>query len=143
MPNTIYYAAQATLLAGGLNLLTDTLKVLLLDETYTPDPASHETLDDINGEVSGAGYTSGGQSLTGRDILRDDLSGRAALHAENPTWPAADFSARAALLYRLGANPADSPLLAYYDFGRLITPDGGDVTLEWHADGVLLLENQA
>jgi hypothetical protein len=139
MSSLIYNAAKAALLDGGIDLLNDALKVALVGAAYTPDPDAHETFADISGEVSGAGYAAGGQTLTGRTVVRDDINDRAAFDAADLTWATAAFSARGAVLYADSGDPATSPLVAYIDFGYDYGVNGENFLVEWHADGVLTL----
>ena len=73
----------------------DTFKVAL----YAPGAnVNRGTTEYISaGEVSGTGYTAGGVDLTGVDVA---LSGGVAyVTFHDPEWPAATFSAQAALVY--------------------------------------------
>lgn len=140
MPSLIYNAAKAALLDGGLDLLNDMLKVALVGAAYTPDPDAHEVFDDISAEVSGAGYTAGGQALSGKVILRDDINDRAAFDAADLTWAAATLTARGAVLYADSGDPGTSPLVAHIDFEYDYAASGENYVVEWHADGILTLE---
>lgn len=62
-------------------------------------------------EVTGGGYTAGGQTLT---KVAPSLSGSTAIVTfQNVTWSPATFSARCALIYNSGTNAA----VAVLDFG--------------------------
>src|SRR5215831_9091311 len=50
-------------------------------------------------EVSGTGYTAGGQTLTTSASYPRMSNGVAYMHWENPQWANADFTARAAMIY--------------------------------------------
>lgn len=49
------------------------------------------------GEVVGAGYTAGGQSLTGKIVTQ--VGNTVILTADNPAWPGATFTADACMIY--------------------------------------------
>lgn len=55
-----YGAGLRQALSGGLDLDSDTFRVSLHTDSYAPDRAAHEFHDDLTGEVSGDGYTTGG-----------------------------------------------------------------------------------
>jgi hypothetical protein len=69
--------------------------------------------------VTGAGYTAGGEIITGAQVL---LSGTTAyLTFNNPTWSGASFTCRGALIYNASkANRA----IAVLDFGADKTASG-------------------
>jgi hypothetical protein len=65
------------------------------------------------GEVSGAGYTAGGQALAATPPTTD---GPVSLVSFNTVaWPAATFTARGALIYN--SSVAGNPAVAVLDFG--------------------------
>jgi hypothetical protein len=70
-------------------------------------------------EVVGAGYTAGGEVITGAQVL---LSGTTAyLTFDNPVWSGASFVCRGALIYN--ASKADRAI-AVIDFGADKTASG-------------------
>ena len=42
---------------------SDTLKIMLMTSSYTPDLAAHDYKNDVTNEVTGTGYTAGGATL--------------------------------------------------------------------------------
>lgn len=134
--------------AGTINLLSDTLKVMLVDDTYVGnaddqfvddgtanDPASHEI--SVSGYTGGFGGA-GRKTLAGKSIAPDFTDDVAYFDANDVTWTALGAGATigAALLIREGTNDADSRVIAKFDVTDTPT-NGGDVTLVWHADGLL------
>lgn len=66
-----YGLAPKTLLAKEVNFLSDTIKGMLLTSGYTVDQDTHDYLDDVaagSNEVSGTGYTAGGQALANKSV---------------------------------------------------------------------------
>jgi hypothetical protein len=57
-------------LVVGLDLDTDTLKMSLHTNSYTPAPLTHDYADDLTNEVSssGTGYTTGGATLGSKTL---------------------------------------------------------------------------
>jgi hypothetical protein len=102
---------------GIHDLDTDTLKIALY--TAAADLSQATTVYTSTGEVVGAGYTAGGEVITGAQVL---LSGTTAyLTFNNPTWSGASFTCRGALIYNASkANRA----IAVLDFGADKTANG-------------------
>lgn len=81
-------------------------------------------------EVSGAGYTAGGKSLTGYAAAL--ASGVAYLDFADPSWAAATITARGALIYNASkANRA----VGVFDFGADVTSTAAAFTVELPAPG--------
>lgn len=92
------------------NLLTDTVKIALYTALADIGPAT--TVYTTSNEVSGAGYTAGGATLTGAAITLDGTT--ACITFGNIAWPGSGFTTRGALIYNASkANRA----IAVLDFG--------------------------
>lgn len=140
MPTVAYNKLKAGLLNGSINLTTDTLKVVLVTATYTPDIDTHEFYSAITNEIVGDGYTAGGAVLANKTITTDLDNDRAIFDADDVTWDASVITnARAAVIYKDTGTPATSPLLCYCDFGENKSSSGGDFTIAWAATGILRL----
>ena len=102
---------------GIHDLDTDVLKMALY--TAAADLSQATTAYTPTGEVSGTGYTAGGETLTNAQVL---LSGTTAyVTFDNPTWANASFVCRGALIYNTSeANRA----IAVLDFGADKTASG-------------------
>lgn len=83
------------LLLGVHDFDTDVIKIALYTSAAElgPDTTEYTAL----GEVSGVGYTATGEVLTGNVVTL--TSGVAYVSFNNPSWNAATFTTRAALLY--------------------------------------------
>lgn len=141
MASLIYNVARTGLVNGDINLVTDTLKIILVSSTYTPDIDAHQFYSQITNEiVTGGGYTAGGVALTGQAVITDLSNDRAALDANDVTWASATITAaRAAVIYKDTGTPATSKLITYIDFGADKSSSGGDFTLAWDVTGILRL----
>jgi VCBS repeat-containing protein len=64
------------------------------------------------GETSGAGYTAGGNTLTGVTVLTSGTT--AYVDFANPVWTSASFTARGALIYNASKS---NKAIAVLDFG--------------------------
>jgi hypothetical protein len=85
------------LLLGMHDFDTDVLKIALYTADAELGPLTPEyTAAD---EVVGVGYTATGQILTGVTVSLSESLGIAFVSFDNPTWPAATFTTRGALIY--------------------------------------------
>ena len=102
---------------GIHDLDTDVLKMALY--TAAANLSQATTAYTPTGEVSGTGYTAGGETITNVQVL---LSGTTAyVTFDNPTWANASFVCRGALIYNTSkANRA----IAVLDFGADKTASG-------------------
>ena len=96
------------LLNGDFAFDTDTFKIALYTNSATlnADTAAYTT----TGEVSGAGYTAGGNTLT---ATVSSSSGTSFVTFANTSWSAA-LTARGALIYKSGSG---NPAVCVLDFG--------------------------
>jgi hypothetical protein len=137
MADTIYNSFKRDVQNGALDLDTDTIKVMLVTSTYTPDQDAHTKRSDITNEVSGTGYTAGGAALANKSVTQDNTDNEGVFDADDVQWASASITARGAVLYksRGGAASADE-LLFYLDFGADKTASGGNFDLQWNAEGI-------
>lgn len=98
------------ILLGQHDLETDVLKMALYtaNATLSPDTTVYSATD----EVSGTGYTAGGQVLI--NVTVSLSQGIAYVSFDNPTWNAATFTTRGALIYN--SSKADKSI-AVLNFG--------------------------
>lgn len=141
MASVIYNAAKMYLMNGSVDLDTDTIKVMLLNNTYTPDIDAHNFQDDLTAyEVSGTGYTADGQSLASKTVTQDNTDDEGVFDAADLTWSTATITARYAALYkeRGGADSANE-LICVFDFGSDKSSSAGNFTLQWNSEGIINL----
>lgn len=125
------------LLLGEVDLVDDTLKVALIDSGWTATIDGDVTYTTVSGdELSGTGYTAGGEALTGNAVAQDDTNDRASFDANNTTWTGLDAGTPAVVFLYDDTHASDIGI-AYWE---VTTPsNGGDYTLQWGANGLLLL----
>ena len=98
---------KAELLQGIHDFNTDVFKLALY--VATADLGANTAVYTSVGEVSGAGYTAGGETMTGVSVNPQGF-----VNFANVVWPVANFTARGALIYNSSkANRA----VAVLDFG--------------------------
>lgn len=100
------------MLQAGQNLATDTLRMALY--TAFSDIGPNTTAYTTTNEVSGTGYTAGGELVTGATISTDVQTGTVYVDFNNVSWPGASFTARGALIYNVTAG---NKSIAVLDFG--------------------------
>ena len=115
---------------------SDTIKVALATDTYTPDQDVHDYFDDVTNEVSGTGYTAGGATLASKTKAYDAGTNVMKLDAADVTWASSSITARYAIVYVSTGTASTSALICYVDFGADVTSTNGDFTITWSADGI-------
>jgi hypothetical protein len=140
MANVIYNSFKRDIMNGSIDLDTDTINIMLVTSTYTPDQDAHTKRSDVTNEVSGTGYASPGQALAGKVVSADNTDNEGVFDANDTTWTSATITARGAVLYKArgGASSADE-LICYFDFSTDKTSSGGDFVVQYAAEGVLNL----
>lgn len=83
------------LLLGVHDFRTDVMKMALYTSSAVLGPST--TVYTTSGEVSGVGYTAGGEILV--NVTVSLAQGIAFVSFDNPTWIAATFATRGALIY--------------------------------------------
>ena len=117
---------KTELLGGVQDLDTDTIYIALFTSSATLSAAT--TVYSTTNEVSGTGYTAGGNALTGAVISADGTT--AIVDFDNTTWASSTITARGALIYNSSkANRA----IAVLDFGSDKTSTDGDFTIQFPA----------
>lgn len=115
------------ILLGEHDLDTDVIKLALYTSAATLDAAT--TVYSTSNEVVGAGYTAGGNTLSGATV---SLTGTTAfVDFANTTFAAATITARGALIYN--SSKADKAI-AVLDFGSDKTSTAGDFVVQFPAN---------
>ena len=106
---------------------SDVFKIALFTSAASLDAAT--TAYSTSNEVTGTGYTAGGNTLT---ISANPASSgtTAFLDFADTTWSSATITARGALIYKSGGG---DPAIAVLDFGSDKTSTAGDFTIVFPA----------
>lgn len=125
MASLIYNSCLDDLAKGNINFNADTFKCMLVQSGYTPDKDTHLKRSSVTNEASGAGYSTGGSTVTAT-VTKDTANDRVDISFSNPSWGSSTISANAAVIYksRGGASSADE-LVAYVDFGSTVSSTSG------------------
>jgi len=140
MANIFFNKAKAALLSGEINWASDTIKLSLMEDTYTPNQASQDYWSQISSEeCSGTGYTT--KTLANKAVTEDDANNKSIADADDITWTGLNVgTVKGAVIWKDTGNPATSPLICWIDTGGFpITTNGGDVTIQFNASGIFNL----
>ena len=126
MANAMYNKGRQAILNGTVDLLTDNLKVILIDVAdYTVNLSTDDNLDDVPAAARVA--TSG--NLAGKSVADGVFD------ATDVTFTAVTGDQSEALvIYRDSGLESTSSLIAYIDTasaGLPVTPNGGNITVTW------------
>ena len=105
----------------------DTFKIALFTSAATLSAAT--TAYSTTNEVTGTGYTAGGNTLTISQVATSTGT-TAFLDFADTTWSTATITARGALIYKSGGT---NPAIAVLDFGSDKTSTAGDFTIVFPA----------
>ena len=111
-------------LLGDHHLDTDDIYIAL----YTSSASLGDSTDGYttSNEVSGSGYSAGGNALSSKAVTENSTSG--VFDAADPEWTSASFTARCALIYNKTLGDASSNSrgpIAVLNFGGDFTVAGG------------------
>ena len=112
------------LLLGDHHLDTDDIYIALYTSSASLDAATDGYT--TSNEVSGSGYSAGGNALSSKAVTENSTSG--VFDAADPEWTSASFTARGALIYNKTLGDASSNsrgAIAVLNFGGDFTVAGG------------------
>lgn len=124
MASLIYNSCLDDLCKGNIDFDSDTFKMLLVTSTYSA-AKTHAKRSDVTNEVSGTGYTAGGNACS-VTVTKDNTNNREDISFTVTNWTTATITARAGVIYksRGGLASADE-LVGYVDFGSDVTSTAG------------------
>jgi hypothetical protein len=120
---------KLALLNGEMDFSSDTsqtFKIALYTSSATLDAST--TAYSTTNEVTGTGYTAGGNTLTVTTGNPQSSGTTAFLTFDNTTWSTATITARGALIYQSGGS---NPAVAVLDFGADKTSTAGDFQIQF------------
>lgn len=119
-----------------VDMVSDDIRVALMESTYSPDQGADENFADISAdEASGTGYTAGGEALTNRTLVYSSSDQATTFDADDVTWSNSSISAQYAVIY----DATSDRLLAYGDAGSTQESVDADFTITWDSNGILQL----
>lgn len=134
----VYGLAVQSILNKEIDWDTDSIKVMLCTNAYTPDQDAHRYKSSVTNEVSGTGYTATGAALTSVTVAYNTSTNVITLDAADTVWASSTITARYAVIYDSSpASDATRPLIAYVDFGADVSSSGAAFTITWDAAGIV------
>lgn len=123
---------------NNIDFDTNTFKAMLVTSSYTPNKDTHDKRDDVTNEVSGTGYTAGGETSV-VTVTKDTANDKETIQFGAVSWASSTITARGCVYYksRGGASSADE-LVAYNDFGSDVSSSGGTFSV---AASTITLQN--
>lgn len=146
MTSHVFDNAKELLLKGDLDFdeAGHDIRVMLCMTNTTADTEKDKatisgftTLD----EMDGANYVR--KALANQLVSEDNPNNRGEFDADNVVWTALGAGTRQVagiVVFRFVTNDTDSIPIAWIDTGGFpFTANGGDVTVQWNAEGILQL----
>lgn len=137
MSSGIYTNFKLNLMNKVVDLEADTINVALFanDLTFTAADDTYSTTFNGTEHATANGYTAGGVALAGKAV--SEVGTTAKWDATDAAWTATTaLTAYFAVIYDVTAT---NTLIACIDFGGAKTATGGTFTIQWHADGIIVL----
>lgn len=136
-----YNRGKKEVMDNTIALLTDTIHVILLKSTYTPN-ADHDFISSLTpatNELSGTGYAR--KALASKAITESDALDKSIFDAADVVYTSMNAGTAAYIVIaKSTGTDSTSVLIALIDMtASTIISNGGDVTLQWDANGILQL----
>lgn len=124
MSNLLFASAKEAFLSSQINLLTDTIKMIIVDVDDIADSSAHDNLDDIpSGARIGTAVTLTTPSVTGGSFTTDNVTFTAVT---------GDVSERV-YIYKHTGTESTSKLISRHDV--TITPNGSNYVVNCPVGG--------
>lgn len=132
----LFGLALSSMASGTVNFSSGTVKAMLCTASYSPNQDTHQFKSDVTNEVTGTGYTAGGQTLTSKSINYSSATNKTTLTAADPSWTGSTITARYVVFYVDTGVAGTSPLISWADFGENITTSAATLTVELASTGL-------
>lgn len=125
---------------AALSMESETaVKVLMVEDGYTPNFDTHDFRNDLTNEVVGTGYSPGGSTLTSTELTL--AAGLMTYDAADVSWAASTIpNAMAAVGYFNVGTSATDMLLWLSDFVTAASSTAGTFTIQWNASGIITID---
>jgi hypothetical protein len=139
MASKLYGQFLSTALNKEIDWDTDVIKVALLTNSYSPNQDGHVYYSDVVGnEVTGTGYTSGGNVIANATNTYVGATKTVVLDGDDVTWSSSTITARYAVVYNSSPSAnSDKPLVGFVDFGSDQSSSNGNFTITWDSSGIV------
>lgn len=132
MASTLYPKFKEGLLSGAVDLTTADVRAILIDTADYTYSAAHDFLDDVPSAARVAVST----ALASKTVTNGVFDA-----ADKTLTAVSGDQSEAIVVYVHTGTESTSRLVAYIDSGTNLpaTPNGGDITIQWHASGIFAL----
>ncbi len=139
IPNTFHgrQLGDTAQVGTAINLATDTIKLMLLTSSHTPNIDTEVFIDDVSAsEVGDSGsYSAGGVTLTVTGST-DDTNDWGKWDATDVQITTFTGSFRYGVIYKDTGTPSSSPIICVQDYGAT-SATNGTVDITFHANGII------
>lgn len=126
--DTVFNSFLDDVFAGSI-VKTDTFKCLLTTSAYTENIDTHTKRSDVTNEVTGTGYTAGGNTVT-LTFTKDTTNDRNTITVPQTSWPNSTITARKMVCYKSRGGLASADELFFVnDFGADVSTTNGTFTV--------------
>lgn len=127
-------------ISTAIDLGSDTIKLMLLTSSHTPDIDAEVFIDDVSANEVGASgtYSAGGGTLT-VTASTDDTNDKGVFDATDISFTSATITARYAIIYKDTGTPATSPIICGIDFSTDKASTAGTFAIAFDSNGILNL----
>lgn len=117
------------------------IRCMLTDGSWAMDKDTSQYVSEVTGEVTGTGYTAGGQALASVTETYDAASDTTVVDAADPSWDATggELSASGAVFYVDTGTASTSPIVSVWAFTSLQTATNAAFTVNIDAAGFVNL----
>jgi hypothetical protein len=115
---------------------SDTFKMVLLNDSWTPDEDNAQYYADISEyEITGDGYTTGGVTIANFTDSYNSTTHVYKIDGDDVTIPNSTLTAKHAVV--VDDTPAtNKPLVSYQVFDSNKSSSGSDFVVQWGTDGI-------
>lgn len=135
MASALYPLGKEAILNGDIDIDTDTIKVAAVDLTtdYTYS-AAHEFKTSVTSYTGSTDATLASVTKTSGTVDAADNSPAYSSLAQSSTK-----TIGALVVYKDTGDAATSPLIAFIELSSAVTPNGGDINIQWNASGIFAI----
>ena len=117
MASVFYNNYYEELGKGNVDYSTDSFKLMLMTDSYTPNVDTEAFRADVSNEASGTGYTAGGQAVASVTLTQDNTNDRAVVDFADVVFSTVTLSdIDGAILYKDNGSAIADTLICYIDF---------------------------
>lgn len=137
---TAFNELKFQLMNGNVDFDNDTFKIALMSSAFVPNIDTQLNWSDVSSnEITGTGYTAGGETLQNVTLTKNLATDRTVLDADDVSIAGSTITARYWVIYKDTGTPSTSTLVGYQDFGADESTDNSAFNIRFNENGVLNL----